>query len=252
MKAAWLWAVNDVRRRSLSLLALAMFVALASGATIALVAGARRAESASARFATASRLSDLMVFVGADPTAQSPGADLERRIEAVVGALRADTRVSGFERNDTAVIAPDPVQPGTYGYTVISQPGAVPGGFGTPLLLEGRYATGADEIVVNERIAKQFDVHVGDHRNLFGLACFECKPASLGREATVTGIVRLTDDLAATPSTQGLFIVAPGFIDGRWKEWATPGSILWVTIADGADPAAVSQDLSKQIGRAHV
>ena len=42
MRGAWLWARSDLRRRWLSLVVVALFIAFASGTTMALVAGARR------------------------------------------------------------------------------------------------------------------------------------------------------------------------------------------------------------------
>ena len=43
MRGAWLWARTDLRRRWLSLVVVALFIAFASGTTMALVAGGRRA-----------------------------------------------------------------------------------------------------------------------------------------------------------------------------------------------------------------
>ncbi len=246
MRGAWLWARSDLRRRWMSLVVVALFIAFASGATMALVAGARRAGSATERFASASDLADLLAFVGYDPS-DATGALHDQSVADLVAALDRDPDVTRYERGETVVVTPDPVPPGSFGFAYVAQPGGGPGLFGTPLLLDGRYPTAADEMLVNERAAKLFDLHVGERRQLLALACFDCEQERLDAEVTITGIARLDGDLIDDPSTVGLFLVQPTFLDGAWTKYARPGTIVAIHLADGADPVAVSQRLTPLI-----
>ena len=246
MRGAWLWALCDLRRRWLSLIVVALFIAFAAGATMALVAGARRAGSATERFASASDLADLAAFVGYDPS-DSKGEAHDQSVAGLIAALEHDPDVARFQRGEFVVVTPDPVPPGTFGFTFVGQPGSGPGLFGTPLLLDGRYPTAADEMLVNERAAKLFDLHVGERRQLLALACFDCEQERLDAEVTITGIARLDGDLIDDPSTEGLFLVPPTFLDGSWTKYARPGTIVKIHLANDADPAAVSQRLSPLI-----
>ncbi len=234
------------------MLVVGLLVAFAFGSTLALVAGARRAGSATERFAESSDLAEVLVFVGEDQESATGAADREQGVADMIAVLEADPDVERFERSDTVVITPDPVPPGSFGFTSVGAPGGSVGGAGTPMLLEGRYPNAADEIVVNERAADAFALAVGDRRPLLGLECFECEPAPIDAEVTVTGIVRLASDLVADPSTQGMFLTASSFIDGAWTESARPGTILWIHVAESADPAVVMQRLSTMVSNGDV
>ena len=75
MRAAWLWAGIDMRRRWKSLVVVGLLIAFAFGSTMALVAGARRAGSATARFTVASDLAEVLAFVGQDPDSDTAVTD---------------------------------------------------------------------------------------------------------------------------------------------------------------------------------
>ena len=246
MRGAWLWARSDLRRRWMSLVVVALFIAFTSGATMALVAGARRAGSATERFSSASDLADLAAFVGYDPS-DSTGEAHEQGVADLIAALDRDPDVTRYEQGEFVVATPDPVPPGSFGFAYVARPGGGPGLFGTPLLLDGRYPTAADEMLVNERAAKLFDLHVGERHPLLAMACFDCEQERLDAEVTITGIARLEGDLVGDPSTLGLFIVPPTFLDGAWTKYARPGTIVEIHLADGTDPVAVSQRLSPLI-----
>ena len=66
MQAVWMWASADVRRRWPSLVVLAVLTAIPVGAVLALVAGARRADTSIDRFAEETRLADVVVFTEDD------------------------------------------------------------------------------------------------------------------------------------------------------------------------------------------
>jgi hypothetical protein len=102
-------------------------------------------------------------------------------------------------------------------------------------------------MLVNERAAELFDLLVGERHQLLALSCFDCEQERLDAEVTITGIARLDGDLIDDPSTEGLFLVPPTFLDGAWTKYARPGTIISIHVADGADPAAVSQRLSPLI-----
>ncbi len=243
MRGALMWARSDLRRRWMSLVVVALFVAFASGATMALAAGARRAGSATERFASASDIADLAAFVGYDPS-DSTGEAHDQSVADLIAALDRDSDVTRFQPGEFVVVTPDPVPPGTFGFTFVGQPGSGPGLFGTPLLLDGRYPTAADEMLVNERAAELFDLDVGERHQLLALGCFDCEPERLDAEVTITGIARLDGDLIDDPSTEGLFLVPPTFLDDTWTKYARPGTIISIHLADGADAAAVKQRLS--------
>lgn len=92
-----MWAQSDLRRRWLSLLVVALFIAFASGTTMALVAGAQRAGLATERFSTTSGLSELLAFVGQDPSDTS-SAGREQTVAELVRALADDPDVTRFQR----------------------------------------------------------------------------------------------------------------------------------------------------------
>ena len=246
MRGALLWARSDLRRRWLSLVAVVLFIAFASGSTMALVAGAQRAGAATERFSAASDLADLLAFVGIDPSDESD-AGRDRRLDVLTEALSRDPDVVRFEQGESVVVTPEPVPPGSSGFAVVGEAGGSAGIFGTPLLLEGRYPTDRDEMLVNERVAELFDLRVGERRELLALACFECEQELLDVEVTITGIARLDGDLVDDPSTLGLLLVPPTFLDGAWTQYARPGTVVGIHLAEGADPVAVSQRLSTLI-----
>jgi hypothetical protein len=243
MGGGWLWACSDIRRRCLSLGVVTLFIAFAAGTTMALVTGAQRAGSATERFESATDVSEVLAFVGYDPSDTS-GAAHEEILARLVAALDRDPDVTRYERNDIVLVAPDPVTPGLSGITVVGHASGSPGILGTPLLLAGRYPVAADEMLVNERTATLFDLHVGDRRQLLATACFECEPELLAAAVTITGIARLGSDLVEDPSETGLFLAHPAFLEGAWTQYARPGAIVSIHLVGGADGVVVAQRLS--------
>jgi ABC-type lipoprotein release transport system permease subunit len=239
----WLWARSDIRRRWLSLGVVALFIAFAAGTTMALVAGAQRAGSATERFESATDVSEVLAFVGYDPS-DSSGAAHEEILARLVAALDLDPDVTRYERNDIVLMAPDPVTPGFSGITMVGDAGGSPGILGSPLLLAGRYPDAADEMLVNERTARLFGLHVGERRQLLATACFTCEPELLAAEVTITGIVRLGNDLVEDPSETGMFLAHPAFLEGEWTHYARPGAIVSIHLVGGADGVVVAQRLS--------
>jgi hypothetical protein len=241
MGAVWLWAAADVRRRWPALLLLAVLVALPVGAVLALVAGSRRADSSVDRFAEATELADVVMFMEDDPA-------------AILEELAADARVRSVQQSLSVVAVPEPVPWGQFGFSLIGVDGSSPGGLGPPMLLDGRLPRvgSTDEILVNERAAQAHGFEVGDRAGMMGvesMESFEAKP--LG-DVHVVGIVRLVFDLVDDPSSESFAISGPSLLDGRWREAATIGSILWVQLEDRADQSALLSDYSQLIARGDV
>jgi FtsX-like permease family len=234
MRGALRWALADLRRRWVSVATLCVLLALASGATLSLVAGARRAGSATERFIRASDLAQVSIFTEGGPTA------------ALLDAIAADPRIVRTERSDLRIISPDPVIPGVAGFTSIGETRGVAGGMGTPVLLNGRYPDpgATDEILVNERAATDYGFQPGQRTTLSARECFECESVAIAGAVTITGVVRLANDVIDDPATNGLFLAPREFLHGAWASRAHPGMFVWLYLADGADPLSVTQDLS--------
>ena len=126
------------------------------------------------------------------------------------------------------MIVPSPIEAGESAFALVGTDDAPAGGFAAPMLLAGRYpsADAATEIVVNERAARRTGSRSGCGHPLSGLVSFDSWEARPLGEATIVGIVRTPFDLVNDPSTESLVIAGPGFLDGDWKEFARPGTIL--------------------------
>ncbi|MGI9051732.1 MAG: FtsX-like permease family protein [Ilumatobacteraceae bacterium] len=241
MLASWLWASADVRRRWPSLVVLAVLVAIPVGAVLALVAGARRADTSVDRFAEVTQLADVVVFTEADP-------------QPLIDELRADQRVSSIEQSRTVGAVAEPMEFGQFGFSLIGADDTSPGGLGRPLLIAGRYprAGSTDEILVNERSAQAFGFEVGQRVTISGVAeTVSFETFQLG-QAEIVGIVRLSLDLVDDPSSEAFAIAGPSFLDGRWREAAAIGSILWVRLNDRGDDPTVISELSQRVVRGDV
>lgn len=236
MGAARLWARADIRRRWTSLVVLGLLVALAVGSVLALLAGIRRTDRAVDGFVHTSGMAELIVFTESEPSAE------------LLAALGADPRITRVERSDLVVIAPAPIEPGEAGFTLVGVD-SVTGATGRPLLVSGRYpaAVASDEIVVNERAASTYGLRAGQRVPLRAIGCFVgCPPEVIG-EATIVGVVRLATDLVADPTSQGLTLAGPSFLDGRWRAYPRPDSATWLHLRDRRDAAAVAADVSLRI-----
>ncbi len=127
MLAALLWAWPTSAVGVGRLLALAALVALPVGFSLALVAGAQRAGASIDRFIESTGLADVVVFTGGEP-----GTEVLERIAA-------DRRIAALDRTNTVVIVPVADGAGESGFALVGTDGAPVGGFGSPMLLSGRY-----------------------------------------------------------------------------------------------------------------
>jgi ABC-type lipoprotein release transport system permease subunit len=229
-----IWAWADIRRRTWSLLGLAVLIALPIGFSLALVAGAQRAGSSVDRYAESTLLADVVAFVDGEPD------------EATLERLSSDPRIARVDRSNPVVIVAEPIQAGESAFAVVGTADNPAGGLAAPMLLAGRYprADAVAEIVVNERAADTYGLEVGMRAPLSGLVSFESWEARQLGEATIVGIVRTPFDLVHDPSTESLVMAGPALLDGGWTDLARPGTILWLHVGDRDDVAAVVSDLS--------
>ena len=235
--ATRLWALADIGRRRSALVVFAALVALPVGCALALVTGAHRAGTSVDRYVESTQLADVVAFTDGEP-----GADVLERIAA-------DQRIASIGRSNPVVIVAGAMEAGEQAFALVGTHDAPAGGFGTPMLLSGRYPTpeATDEIVVDERAAEEYGLEVGVRTPLTGLVSMESfETRSLG-DATVVGVVRTPFDLVDDPTTEHLVMAGPGFLDGRWRELARPGTILWLGLHDRTDVASVVSDLSQII-----
>ena len=231
-----LWARTEIRDGWRSLVVVAGLVAVVVGSVLALLAGAERAGSAPDRFADATDLADIVVFVG-DRTLDG----LDDRIAAVDGVDRVV--VSAVMKLGAGTPA-GPLSNGIIGMN------DTVGGSGRPLLIAGRYPEPGkdDEVLLNERGADGAGIEPGDRVPITALPCFDdCDPVSIG-DAVVVGLVRLSEDLIDDPGTQLTILAGPALADGRWREAEQAGTILSVHVADGVDSAPLTAYLSTLVG----
>ena len=227
-----LWARADLRQRWTSSILLALLVAVPVGASLALVAGARRAGESVDRFVASTDLADVVVFLNGPAT---PPPEITH-----------DPRIARIERTSTVAAAPSPITISELGFALVGGDAASPGGLGRPALLAGRYpaAGSTDEIMLNERGADIYGLTVGSRvpvRALESVEAFE--HVELG-EAEIVGIVRLPFDLIDDPSTQALMIAGPDFAAGMLPAGSTLGTIIWLHLRDPGQVADVVSDLS--------
>src|SRR5215211_6802094 len=107
MRAAWLWARTDIRRRWASLVLLTVLVALTVGSVLALVAGSRQAGTAFERYFADERLPDILASTESHETAD------------LLQSRASDPRIASVERAEMVVIAPAPIEPGNFGFTIV-------------------------------------------------------------------------------------------------------------------------------------
>ncbi len=238
--APWLWARADLRHRWTSSILLVLLVAVPVGATLALIAGARRADESVDRFASSTDLADIVVFLDGSST---PPPELE-----------TDARIARIDRTATVAAAPASMEINELAFTLVGTDAASPGGLGRPMLLAGRYPApgSADEIMVNERAAEAYGFEVGTRAAMHALVGIESLELVELGDAEVVGITRLPFDLVDDPATQTLVVAGPEFASAGLPDGAMLGSNLWLHLHDPDDAADVVADLSPLIANGDV
>ena len=206
-------ARSELRRRWLSLLFLAVIVAVVTATVLAAVAGARRTSTVLDRFLGGTAAHDLHATVLSPDFALEPGR---------VDRLRQElARLPGVETVSAMMVAVVGVSGTQYDFGIVASPdGAYYRDIDRPIIVDGRLPSldAVDEIAVNETAAAQFGLGVGD---VFSGPAFD-PPAIAGFladepitvvpngptvSATVVGVVRMGDELSIRPQS-----VNPGAI----------------------------------------
>ena len=104
-RAGALWARADLRHRWTSSILLALLVAVPVGATLALVAGARRAGESVDHFVESTDLADVVVFLNGSST---PPPE-----------IAADPRIARIDRTSTVAAAPSPMEISELAFTLV-------------------------------------------------------------------------------------------------------------------------------------
>jgi FtsX-like permease family len=240
MTAIWVWVRSEWRRGWGGLVVLGLLITIAGGVAMAASAGARRADSAIARFQSATNdpqvgvelaSTDLDELQAMMPRLPSP-SELADRLAAVDG-------VDGVTVIDFVAATPDP-DAGFFNAAL----GAQRGRASSDLLIEGRRFDPNDpyEVMVNETAAAQWGevgsmltLHTLDPTQLpvmAGIAAGE--PAGPMIEVRVVGILRGIEEITDVP--EPILISTPAFVDRFADEVAMfPGTAFVVTDTDRAD-----------------
>jgi FtsX-like permease family len=231
----------EIRRRWRSVAVLALLVGVVGAVVLATVAGARRSDSALARFNASSRTGNIEMFVGQATAAQlrafrgAEGVDSFARLrgEALTFARAPNLRAIGGAL-DTA-----------FG-TVVDRPRIVAGRAADP--------SAVDEVAIGETLAAQLHLRVGDHldgesytpKQVLGFltGTFTGGPVGPGGQPIgagprfrlrIVGIARRPLDLGDRGAAGGVFVLTPAFTRKYEHSIGTfQGTILRVRTRHGA------------------
>jgi ABC-type antimicrobial peptide transport system permease subunit len=212
VRAVQLLAWSELRRRWRSAIALALLVGVLGAIVLAAAAGARRSDSALARFTTFSRSADVSFLTAFQytPTASEMNAVRHVPDVAAAGVVRFFAAGSkGLPSTDSIAAAVDGVEGNS-----VERARVVAGRAANPSAI--------DELDVDEPLAAQAHLRVGSHLDLesFTPAQFKAAAASNGQlpppagprlRLTVVGIVRRPLDLGDDATQGGIFLLTPAF-----------------------------------------
>jgi ABC-type lipoprotein release transport system permease subunit len=228
MASVWMLAGSDLRQRWRSVVVLTLLVAFAGAVVLALIAGARRTDSALARFETESRSAQIEVDAGTATPRQT------ERFRATPGVADA------AELYQLTVALPN----GNFLPTAAQ----VDGRFGRDVdrarVVDGRLARldAVDEVNIGESLAEQLHLEVGDRLHFISFSPDDVHSAAQGLEPhgpdvvlRIVGIVRRPLDLGGRGSAGGVLVLTPAFLERYRDEIGTfAGSVLRVRTARGA------------------
>ena len=232
-----LWARAELRRGWSSLAVAAVLVALSGAAVLAGVAGARRASAAVDRHVAAAEVPEVRIF-------RQAALDGELR-----GRLEADPRVEALIELQVILATPTSLRPGE-GVTLVGGSDYW-GDVTAPRLISGRYPSGAGEIALSEqarqstglRVGEQVDLHLLPLKTLERCDVGGCDPTPAGT-VTISGVVRMQEDLEPDPNSELLFLADRPFIEARGGDAIVPGHITDVDLVAGADVDGFVAELS--------
>ena len=217
MAAVWMWVRSERRRRGPTVL-LAAIVALASGAAMAALAGARRADSALERLGAATGQANLQLLPVAEATGdgQVDAAQLAESVELIDEAA-AIPGVEDVTHLAYWGITPDPEQACPFGVGIVRSTASHP----LAVTVAGRLSGAANAVMIPERLANRFGLRVGSELRLRTVSAARfadwldggCAPAD-GPEipARVTAVGRTVEDVTEDEETLAV-AVGPGFYE---------------------------------------
>lgn len=227
MRALLIWSRADARRRIGTLLGLALLIALAGGATMATLAGARRASTAYERLRERTLAMDAAVF----------GSGPSRR------AAVADGRVAASARFAIAAIA----FVGNRDLFPFIEPrdDAVGRTIERPLILAGRRAdpSAPHEVVLPEGVARSNGLAVGDRMRFVSVARGDAAsvgsgpPVAKGPRFTlrIVGISRSAAGLAVRDRDLQFVYLTPAWVERYGPRIAVVGEGTVVRLRGGPD-----------------
>jgi FtsX-like permease family len=248
MAGLGLWVRSQWRHRAVSLLALALLVALVGGVTLGVAGAARRADTSIDRFMADTRQAnvevDLDLFDQPSPEllASLPTpAELVEHFKGIDG-VRGLTGVSYIG----AAPGVDGNPPGADAEYFSAAAGATWGESLRSRFVQGRAADPADphEVVVNEAAPAAWGVQVGDMITLYTLAPDQLEgftsflqedPHGPRIDVQVVGVFRDLEDITDFP--EPILLTTPAFLDRYGEEVVNVTGAAWVN----ADPGRLDE-----------
>jgi ABC-type lipoprotein release transport system permease subunit len=233
MAAVWLWVRGERRGRGPAVL-VAVIVALAAGAGMAALAGARRADSALERLGAATGEPNVVLVQLAEATGRGH-IDAARAAESVdlVDEAMAIPGVEVVTHAAKWAISPEPDAGCPFGFGIVRSTASHP--LGVPVA--GRRSGAANDTMINETTATLFGLRVGSELRLRTVRAEHlpawldssggCVPAE-GPEIPlrVTAIIRGVENVTDTEELG--VAVGPGFYDRYGGEVAGCACTIWV------------------------
>ena len=239
MAAVWLWVRSEWRRGWPGVLALGVLIAIAGGVTLAVAAGARRADTAMDRFIAATNQVDIEIELAFPENPE----DVESRVASLPSAPELADRLEQV--------------PGVEGLTVTNWIAATPdpdgeffnGGIGvqrgeapTLLLTQGRWPDPSDphEVMVGEAALEGWDIDLGDTVTLHTLAPEQFRqwiglesgePQGPTIEVEAVGVIRDIEEIADAP--EPFLLVNQAFVDHYEDEVLSLPGIVWIKTGPG-------------------
>jgi hypothetical protein len=238
MAATWLWVRSEWRRRWGALLALGLLVSFAGGVTLAVAAGARRADTAIDRFMDETNQHELEVELPFPD-------DIEEalvQLRSVPGAAELADRfievpgVRGVTATDWIGVAPGDVEI-FFNAAIGAERGLAPGF----AIVEGRAADPDEpnEVLLAESAVDAWDAPVGATLHLRTLAPDQLErmaglsmdePAGPDIDVRVVGVLRSIEDITDAP--EPFLVATPAFVE----EYADQVFAMRGNIMVNADP----------------
>jgi ABC-type antimicrobial peptide transport system permease subunit len=234
-------AANDLRRRWLATIAVALLIGIVGGIVMAAVAGARRSDASLRRFNAEARSADLEIAIGKTPTTEQI-----RAFETAIGARGGLIRVYGMTPRNRSDVNFGTTVDGTFGSAVDRQ-----------RVVHGRLANpnAVDEIDISEKLSQQTGVGVGGVLDTVTLSAEQlahgefAPPRGPQIPLRVVGITRRPGDLSDMGASGGVVALTPAFDRKYVDELAWFTYVLRVPVAGTAQEAQARQLAQQMFGK---